>query len=231
MSIPWLYDETVQTGTNYRDEAEVRAYDERMGKLRDVVPEAEEIRGAIAATSGSTVWEIGTGTGECALHLARSCKKVIATDVSPAMLAYARRKAADRNIANVVFERGGFLSGYAPEDPVDAVVSQLALHHLPDFWKARGLSLIAVKLRPGGKFFLRDVVYPPEAAVTDVYFRTAIDASREKAGETGAKMTIEHIKKEYSTLDWVLEGMLERAGLLILRKEVSGFLTSYLCER
>jgi hypothetical protein len=44
-------------------------------------------------------------------------------------------------------------------------------------------------------------------------------------------MTIEHIKKEYSTLDWVLEGMLERAGLLILRKEVSGFLTSYLCER
>jgi SAM-dependent methyltransferase len=230
MNVPWLYDETVQTGTDYRDEAEVRAYDEHMAKLRDVAREAEEIRAAVAVTPDFVVWEIGTGTGECALHLAPYCGQVIATDVSPAMLAYARRKADERKVGNVIFERGGFLSGYRPEGPVDAVVSQLALHHLPDFWKARALALIAEQLRPGGRFFLRDVVFPSEAATNDGHFQKAVDTARERTGEDGVRRTVEHIKKEYSTFDWVMEGMLERAGFRMLRSDVEGFLTSYVCE-
>jgi putative AdoMet-dependent methyltransferase len=231
MDAPWLYDESVQIGTNYRDEAEVRAYDERMAKLRNRLQEAEQIRSAAGITADSTVWEIGTGTGECALHLARSCRSVLATDISPMMLAYARRKAADRKIANAVFEQGGFLSGHAPAEPVDAVVTQLALHHLPDFWKARALVRIAGRLRPGGKFFLMDAVYPAGAAESDDFFRTAVAGVRERSGDRGAQMTIEHIRKEYSTFDWILEGLLQRAGLQVLRKEAAGFLTSYVCER
>jgi putative AdoMet-dependent methyltransferase len=231
MNVPWLYDETVQTGTDFRDEAEVRAYDERMAKLRDVAKEAEEIGAAVAITPGSVIWEIGTGTGEGALSLARSCRQVIAIDVSPAMLAYARRKAAERKIANARFEPGGFLAGFAPEGPVDAVVSQLALHHLPDFWKARGLLRIASKLRPGGRLFLRDVVYPAAAAESDGWFQQSVDAVREKGGDSAAQRTIDHIQKEYSTFDWVLEGMLQRAGFTVLKKNAEGFLTSYLCGK
>jgi len=231
MNAPWLYDESVTTGTNYRDETEVRAYDEHMAKLRNVVKEAEEIGAAIALTPRSAIWEIGAGTGECALHLARSCRNVVATDVSPAMLAYARRKAAERKIGNVRFELGGFLAGYEPEGQVDAIVTQLALHHLPDFWKARALARISDRLRQGGRLFLMDAVYPSEAAGNDDYFMKAVDAVRERSGEGGAKMTIEHIRDEYSTLDWILEGLLQRAGMKVLKKDVSGFLTSYLCEK
>lgn len=36
MNNPWQYDETIQVGTDYRDENEVRAYDRRMQTLRDL---------------------------------------------------------------------------------------------------------------------------------------------------------------------------------------------------
>jgi len=69
MNNPWQYDETAQVGTDYSDESEVSAYDERMQKLRNVASEAAAIKKALALSSDSTVWEIGTGTGECAMAL------------------------------------------------------------------------------------------------------------------------------------------------------------------
>ena len=231
MAHPWQYDETVQVGTDYRNSDEVRAYDERMQRLRDPGMEADEIREALRLTKDSVVWEIGTGTGECACRIARSCRQIYATDVSPVMLAYARGKAEERKIPNVIFEAGGFLSGFQPENPVDAVVSQLALHHLPDFWKFTALSGIAAKLRQNGRFFLRDVVYPSQRDDFDAFFGQAIEEIRQKAGEDFIPHTIEHIKREFSTLDWILEGMIERSGLKVIRKNVSGFLTVYVCEK
>ena len=64
MTSPWLYDESIQIGTDYRDLAEVEAYDRRMGKLRDVAAEARAIREALDVSGESVVWEIGAGTGE-----------------------------------------------------------------------------------------------------------------------------------------------------------------------
>ena len=76
------------------------------------------------------------------------------------MLACARRKADERKIANVTFEIGGFRSGFQPDGQLDAVISQLALHHLPDFWKFQALGAISRRLRPHGRLYLRDVVFP-----------------------------------------------------------------------
>jgi ubiquinone/menaquinone biosynthesis C-methylase UbiE len=160
MTYPWQYDETVQIGTDYRDENEVRVYDEHMQRLRDAEKEAGEIADAVAVSSSTTVWEIGTGTGECALRLSRRCRHVLATDVSPAMLAFALRKADERGITNITFKAGGFLSGFQPETQVDAIVSQLAFHHLPDFWKFRALGIISRKLRAGGRLYLRMLSSP-----------------------------------------------------------------------
>ena len=47
---------------------------------------------------GAHVLELGCGTGEDALHLARRGVRVTATDASPAMLAVARAKAADQSL-------------------------------------------------------------------------------------------------------------------------------------
>jgi SAM-dependent methyltransferase len=89
----------------------------RMLKLRDIDAEAKDIQRALSLSADSTVWEIGTGTGECALALASGIKHVYATDVSPAMLEHARRKAQRRHVGNVTFEEGGFLSGFRPNRP------------------------------------------------------------------------------------------------------------------
>jgi hypothetical protein len=51
------------------------------------------------------------------------------------MLGHARKKAAFRGIANIDFLQGGFLTYQHKGAPLDAIINQLALHHLPDFWK------------------------------------------------------------------------------------------------
>jgi ubiquinone/menaquinone biosynthesis C-methylase UbiE len=148
------------------------------------------------------------------------------------MLKYARSKAEQRHVKNVAFEEGGFLSGFRPGHSVNGVVTQLALHHLPDFWKSRALVAIADSLHPHGRLYLRDVVFPSSTVDDyDDFFKTMIDEVRSRAGDTVAQQTIQHIKAEFSTLDWILEGMIARSGLRIVEKESRGFLSTYVCEK
>ncbi|MDA8219485.1 MAG: class I SAM-dependent methyltransferase [Dehalococcoidales bacterium] len=227
MQDTWLYDEGTQVGTDYLAEENVRKYDQKMRRLRDIPREVAAAAEALMLDEESTVWEIGTGTGEMALGLAAHCAKVWATDTSETMLAVARQKASQRGQANVEFGLGGFLKGFGPERPVDAVVSQLALHHLPDFWKLIALRRVASHLVPGGRFYLRDVVFPGDVDDYEGFFSRVIKGLREQGGAEVAQETILHIRDEYSTFDWALEEMLGRAGFRIAGKEVDGFI--YVC--
>ena len=231
MTHPWQYDEIVQVGVDYLNEREVRVYDQNMQRLRNISEETEEIIKVLGVSKESLVWEIGTGTGESAVALSRACKQVYATDVSSTMLQYAGNKAEKNQIANITFEMGGFLSGFHPPFPVDSIISQFALHHLPDFWKNRALSIIADRLKPKGRFYLRDVVFPSDRDDYDQFFSDLITETRVRAGDKMAQETILHIKEEYSTLDWILEGLIERNGLKIIKKDVHGFLMVYVCEK
>lgn len=231
MYLQWQYDETVSLVTDFFNENEVRDYDRRMACLRDINREMEGIIEDLGITEDFVVWEIGTGTGECALALSRVCAQVYATDISGTMLEYAGRKAESEKRENIRFEVGGFLSGFTPPAPVDSVVSQLAMHHIPDFWKSRALTRIAGALKPGGRFFLRDAVFPSDIEDYDSYIRDAVREMREKAGEEMSRKMIQHIKREYSTLDWILEGMMERSGLKIIKRERRGFIAAYVCEK
>ncbi len=231
MAGTWIYDESVQVGTDYGDERIALAYDEDMGRLRDIAQEVDAAATALCVNEKATVWEIGTGTGEMALGLAARCAKVWAIDVSPAVLALARRKAIARGYGNVEFGIGGFLEGFAPSQRVNAVISQLTLHHLPDFWKLVALRRLARFLLPAGRLYLRDVVYPGDLEDYDAFFSQVVDEVRNKAGERMAQETSEHIRKEFSTFDWVLEELLRRAGFRIVEKEVQGFLVTYVCTR
>lgn len=231
MNYPWQYDERIQIGTDYADQKEVALYDERMQTLRDLSSETVDIERALALSGNETLWEIGAGTGECALTLATRVKQIYATDVSPAMLAYAHHKAEERGVKNVTFAEGGFLFGFRPPQEVDGVFTQLALHHLPDFWKSRALAGIADCLRPKGRLYLRDVVFPSAPKDYDSFFKDLIDSIRSRAGKEVAEQTIQHIKSEYSTLDWILEGMIVHSGLRIVEKDCNGFLSVYVCEK
>ncbi len=231
MDHSWLYDERKQIGTDYADDERVTEYDTGMQRLRNVSQEVEKVAQALIVSPFTTIWEIGCGTGEMALGLAARCRHVYATDVSPAMIRFARRKATERRVRNVTFQDGGFLSGYVPPEPVDGAVSQLTLHHLPDMWKLTALRRVAHHLRPNGRLFLRDIVYPSGVPDYDAYFAGLIATVRSAGGDDLADETIAHIREEYSTFAWIMEEMLKQSGFSVTDKLTERFTTSYICIR
>lgn len=228
----WTYDEMRQVGTDYDSPERVREYDERMNSLRDVRAEANAILDELDLQKDGALVEFGSGTGELAIEASRRCDRVYALDVSRTMIEYAREKAARRGAAGIVFVHAGFLGYNHDGPPPSAVVSQLALHHLPDFWKLVALSRIHDLLAPGGRFFLRDVVFAVQPAKLSSTIERTIHRMRESAGEAAALDYERHVREEYSTYDWVMEEMLYRAGFTIERADYGDFfIATYLCVK
>jgi len=234
----WQYDENKQIGTDYEDVSEIRAYDQRMAKIRDVAKEVGEVLDLLDLGPGATVLEMGTGTGEFPIAAVRRCTKVIAADVSLPMLRYAEEKAKERlqemgregDLERIEYVRGGFLTYQHRGEPLDAVVSQFVLHHLPDFWKQVALIRIAKMLKPGGRLYIRDVVYSFDASDYERFFDGYLSRMAEIGGEGTPQDILVHIRHEHSTLGWILEGMMERAGFEIERSDYrAGFIATYLC--
>ena len=190
----WQYDEMQQVGTDYTDEAQVEAYDRQMQRLRDVKEEAKAIIKSITIKRDETILEIGTGTGSFAIEASQHCKKVTAIDVSRKMLEFAQQKARMNGITNVEFNHAGFLTYGHTGKPFDAVVSQLALHHLPDFWKMIAIRRIFGMLKAGGKFYLKDTVYSFDVDDYKNYFDNLIDGVKKAAGVELARDLVRGIK-------------------------------------
>lgn len=106
----YYFNEFKSLGTDYNDPKEIKIYDERMSKLRDIQKEIENTLNQIDLKKGDILLEIGCGTGIFCIEAAKRCKKVIAIDVSNNMLQYAKNKASERGINNISFINSGFLS-------------------------------------------------------------------------------------------------------------------------
>ncbi|NMC59337.1 MAG: methyltransferase domain-containing protein [Candidatus Methanofastidiosa archaeon] len=223
----YFFDEYKSLGTDYNDLEEIRIYDERMGTLRNVKKEIEETIKIIDLDKDDIILEIGCGTGEFCIEVAKKCKKVIAIDVSKNMLDYAKNKALNRGVNNISFINAGFISYSHIEEPVDIVVSSIALHHLPDFWKLVALKNINSILKPNGKFYLYDVVFSFDINDFERKVENWIgltDNLRMKDSMT------KHISEEFSTTNWIMEEIIEKTGFSIRYKEYkSDFFASYLC--
>jgi putative AdoMet-dependent methyltransferase len=226
----WYYDELRHSGVDYSNPSQVAVYDERHQRFRDYRKDSEAVLERLGVKTGDTILDMGAGTGAFTLHAAPLCKTVYAVDISRAMLDYCRQKAAARNLHNIVFRQGGFLTYEHTAEPVDFAVSSAVLHHLPDFWKYLGLQRLRRILKPGGRLYLFDIVFPG----TESDFRGQIEAwigsMTEKAGAEFAAEVETHIRDEHSTYDWIMEGMLTRAGFRIDQAEyTNGFGAAYLC--
>ena len=208
----WQWNEFQQVGTDYANLEEVATYDARMATFRDVETENRKILETLALPAGSRVLEIGCGTGRFARAAAAAGHQVTAVDVSPVMLEYVAQKAAEEQLDNVKTQHGGFLSMDLPSNHFDAAVSTAALHHLPDLWKSVGLENVCRVLRPGGQFLLGDVVFSFGPGHAAEHFDRFIDGFPD-AIRSGAS---QHVAREYSTLDWIMEGLLQRAGFRVL---------------
>lgn len=228
----WYYNELQQVGVDYSKIEEVEVYDANMKKLRDVKKEVEIIKAALNINPGQRILEIGTGTGELAIELAQYSHEVIAIDISETMLEFARDKAIKRGISNLSFYQGGFLTYEHQGEAFDAVITQLALHHLTDFWKMIALRRIYQMLNEGGQLYLRDVVFPSKLDSYESFFGEVISNVKTFGGDKMAEETEVHIREEYSTLDWIMEGLLKDAGFTIEKANYyDGFMASYVCRK
>jgi SAM-dependent methyltransferase len=228
-----MLDELAHAGEEHLDEDFIAGYDRKQG-YPDPEPDIRAFE-AHGLDGTSSVVDFAAGTGQFAIPAARRFGRVTAVDMSPAMLAALRAKAAaDGGALPSRFDcvRGGFLS-YSPAAPVDGVYTRHGLHQVPDFWKAIALRRIADMLRPGGVLRLRDLIYdfgPDEAPAifADWFAGAADDPAR---GYTAADYAL-HIRTEHSTFRWLLEPMIAAAGLEITDVSYQGRLYgAYTCVK
>ncbi|MBA4014242.1 MAG: SAM-dependent methyltransferase [Phenylobacterium sp.] len=221
----WWYDDARQVGLDFEDEHEVATYDARQGGS------AERDRALLTQLGlqpHMAMADIGCGTGILAREAAGMCRSVTAIDVSAAMLAAAQARAG--GLANLSFQRAGFLSFEAKAQSLDLITAKNALHHLPDFWKAMALARIFAALKPGGRLYLRDVMFavPPgelaEAAEGWIVWLS------ENTGYSRAEGAC-HVREEYSTFAWAIERMLTDTGYRIVEHVQDGVYGTFVAER
>jgi SAM-dependent methyltransferase len=142
-------------------------------------------------------------------------------------------------MANIYPIQAGFLTYRHAGDPADFVYSRLALHHLPDFWKAVALNCIYGLLRPAGIFRLWDVVYnfdPADAASRIESWCSSGSSNMENENmedEWSRAELEEHVRDEHSTFTWILEPIVERCGFTVESAEYSddGISAKYVLRR
>src|SRR3977135_2819028 len=147
----WYYNERRQIGL---DSAVASIYD----RHDDSDLRARAALTMLGVQRGWRVADIGWGHGGLACQGALMGAEVDAIDISPAMLALAEIQARDRKVA-IRTQPAGLLSFAYQPNSYDLIVSEFALHHLPDFWKAVALARILAALKPGANFYLRDIVF------------------------------------------------------------------------
>ncbi|MEO7002849.1 MAG: class I SAM-dependent methyltransferase [Ktedonobacterales bacterium] len=219
MQYDWTLDERAHAGQEHLDSAYVAAYDRKAG----VEPSADlALLRKLGLNASSTLVDFGAGTGIFAIVAAPFCRRVIAVDVSPAMLDIVRAKAERLGLANIEYAQAGFLSYEHTGDPANFVYSRNALHHLPDFWKALALQRIAALLQSGGVLRLRDLVFSFEPTQTESRIEAWLSnaAIRPEDGWTRNELE-EHLRLEYSTFSWLLEAMLAHTGFEVQQAEYS----------
>jgi ubiquinone/menaquinone biosynthesis C-methylase UbiE len=114
----------------------------------------EAMLDAAGVAAGSRVLDVAAGAGEQTLAAARRAGPtgyVLATDISPAILRYAKAAAEQAGLANVeTRELDGERHDLLPAGSFDAAISRVGLIYFPD--QQRALAGIRHALRPGGRF-------------------------------------------------------------------------------
>ena len=109
--------------------------------------------------TGERVVDVGCGAGIdsfIAAHMVGPSGQVIGVDMTPAMLAKARRGAAEADVTQIEFREG--LGEALPVDDgwADVVISNGVLNLMPD--KPAALQEMARVLKPGGRLQIADIL-------------------------------------------------------------------------
>jgi RimJ/RimL family protein N-acetyltransferase/ubiquinone/menaquinone biosynthesis C-methylase UbiE len=209
----WWLDELVTIGAENIDPVHVAAYDRK----EDAAAEAEiAVLAELGLGPDSVMIEFGAGTGQLAVRCAPLVARYVAVDPSPLMCRTLQHKATDAGSpASLEIVQAGFLSYQHSGAPADVVYSRLALHHLPDFWKALALARARSMVRIGGVLRLWDVVFSFPVIEAQERITRWRDQVEQSAGEWRGSDVDDHLRDEHSTFTWLLEPMIEQAGFRI----------------
>jgi ubiquinone/menaquinone biosynthesis C-methylase UbiE len=128
-----------------------RNYDEHLGPLF-FEPYGELLAARVAALAPRAVLELACGTGRLTRHIAGRLDKaarIVATDVNPAMLGYAKQQLPDEGIE---WNLADAMSLPFPDKSFDLVVAQFGVMFFSDRTQAYREALRV--LRPGGRLLL-----------------------------------------------------------------------------
>ena len=118
----------------------------------------EQMLDAAGITEGSRVLDVAAGAGGQSLAAAArvgDTGRVLATDISPTILTYAAKAAADAGYSNLETQTVDGEELDVDEGSFDAVISRVGLIYFPD--QQRALAGMRRALRPGGR--LSTIVY------------------------------------------------------------------------
>ncbi len=176
-------------------------------------------RAAVAATSPiRRVLDIGCGAGNNTLKLLDYCPEGFEThlvDLSLPMLERAHQRVASTGRSDAVHVWQGDFREYRPASgSFDVVIAAAVLHHLREDrdWE-NAFRMVFESLRPGGSFWITDLVSHENSAIHQLMWRRYGDYLESRGGPEYRRRVFDYIELEDSPrpVSWQLD-LLRRVG-------------------
>jgi len=203
---------------NAASPAEVRAMFDRIARLYDpmnlVISAFQEPRWrkraveATGARPGDRLLDVATGTGKVAADLharAQPGGSVLGVDLSPRMIALARRRSDAR--PGLEFVVGDALALPTEDASFDAATIAFGMRNLPDY--RQGFAELARSVRPGGRVVCLEIARPRRrsARFLQFWFDRIVPVIGRVAGQGGAYGYLVRSVKGYPGPDRIAEIM------------------------
>jgi len=143
--------------------------------------EAEHLLKLIVPRGSERAIDVACGPGTLSRIFSAHVRSITGFDLTPAMLARARKEAASLGLKNFSAIRGNALRMPFSDNSFDLAVTSYSIHHIPD--GAAAIREIARILKPGGKLGLLDMVVSENSAAAKTCndIEIARDASHTRA--------------------------------------------------
>lgn len=137
----------------------------------------ERLRSVLAPETGERILELGVGTGYYTLDMAEwvgSEGTVELFDLQQEFLDHVMKRAAERNLANLVPTQGDATALPYDDDSIDAVVLTAVLGEIPD--PVAALGQIQRVLKPGGRLIVGELFGDPHFTTQSALKRQGAEA-------------------------------------------------------
>ena len=165
-----------KSATREQWDKHAKGWNDHAGEIRSWLRNATDAMLTMAGVGpGARVLDVAAGAGDQTLDIARRigpAGSVLATDLSPAILAFAAENARQAGLDNVEVKAADGEKLGLPEKTFDAAVCRLGLMFFPQ--PEKGLQEIFCGLKPGGRFCAMVFSSPDKNPCVRILLSTAL---------------------------------------------------------